>query len=715
MFRKLFHWIDEQTELVTLFQRFMEEPLALGVGWPHVFGAIALFLFVMQLATGILLTVYYVPSPQAAYQSTAYLNSQIPLGQLVRSLHHWGASAMLIGVLVHMLQTFLWGAYKRPRQIIWVIGVFLLLVTLGLSFTGYLLPWDQKAYWATVVGTRIAGTVPVLGLYITTIIRGGPNVGALTLTRFFGLHVLIFPALLIGLIVFHVSQVRRQGITAPWRRVGGEADVPHPGLFYPDQVFRDAVAALILLAVVFAIALRVPAPLETIANPSSTGYKPRPEWYFLPNFQLLTYIPTKWGQWGEFVGALVVPALGVVALLLLPYLDRNPERRPRRRPFVSTAALLALGSLLYLGIAGAQSGPKPVQLAGLQQQGQKVFLDLRCESCHGINGGGGMEGVDLAQGGPRSPEMVAEKLRTPAKSNPRSIMPPVPASLTKEEFESLVAFVSAIDSRFQMPSEVAGLIPNKPLSHYEQNWFANHRYEVLKDPTVCEQCHKPTFCQRCHRNRKPDSHLHDWLKYHYGTARERPEYCQVCHEQSFCNNCHSTALHTGDWMHRHAEVARTGEQTCLQCHDRNECTTCHGGGKPLSHQQPDWEHKHGSAVGQARGLPSPEAKAKECETCHTAQFCTDCHQGARPKSHDASWMSRHGTAAKPKPQACVTCHRASFCQECHGGLNMPHPADWIISHKDKGSFAAGSVCYRCHDYAKTCAQCHGEAPPTPAQ
>ncbi|MFB3879877.1 MAG: cytochrome b N-terminal domain-containing protein [Armatimonadota bacterium] len=699
MFRRLLRWVDDQTELITLFRRFMEEPLALGVGWPHIFGSVALFLFITQLATGILLMVYYVPSPDAAYQSTAYLDTRLPFGGFVRSLHHWGASAMLIGVFVHMLQAFFWGAYKRPRQIIWVIGVFLLLATLGLSFTGYLLPWDQKAYWATVVGTRIAGSIPVLGPYVTTIIRGGPDVGALTLTRFFGLHVMIFPALLIGLIVFHISQVRRQGITAPWRRVGEEASVPHPGLFYPDQVFKDAVAALVVLAVLFAIALRVPAPLESIANPASTGYKPRPEWYFLPNFQLLTYIPTTWGEWGEFFGALVVPALVVIALILLPYLDHNPERAPRRRPLVSTAALLALGSLLYLGVAGAQRGPKPVTLTPTQRRGEKVFLDLRCQSCHGINGGGGMEGVDLAEGGPRNPRAVEDKLTHPTRTNARSIMPPVPPSLSHSDLRDLVAYVSAIDSRFQMPSELAGLFPSKPISHYQQNWFANHRYEVLKDPTVCEQCHKPSFCQSCHRNRRPDSHLHDWLKYHYGTARERPAYCQVCHEQTFCNSCHSKALHTGDWMQRHGKVADSGDELCLECHTATGCTTCHGGAKPASHSNPNWVHAHAGS------------QVKQCQTCHTAEFCVTCHKGARPKSHDATWVARHGAVAKPDPQACATCHRATFCQDCHGGVTMPHPSNWVTAHKDTARFGPGSACYRCHDYAKLCSQCHGETVP----
>ncbi|NIQ98874.1 MAG: DUF4405 domain-containing protein, partial [Gemmatimonadales bacterium] len=183
MFRKLLQWIDEQTELVTLVREFMEEPLAKGVGWPHVFGSGAMFLFIVQVCTGVLLMVYYVPSPNAAYESTTFITRELPLGGLVRALHHWGASLMLVLVVAHMLQAFFWGAYKRPRQIIWVIGVLLLLVTLGLSFTGYLLPWDQKAYWATVVGTRIAGSVPVVGEYVILLMRGGPEVGALTLSR----------------------------------------------------------------------------------------------------------------------------------------------------------------------------------------------------------------------------------------------------------------------------------------------------------------------------------------------------------------------------------------------------------------------------------------------------------------------------------------------------------------------------------------------------
>jgi len=739
VFRRALGWIDEQTELVTFFREFMEEPLFKGVGWPHVFGSAALFLFISQACTGILLAVYYVPSPDGAYQSVSYINSHVPVGGLIRSLHHWGASAMLVVIVIHMLQVFFWGAYKRPRQIIWVIGVLLLLVTLGLSFTGYLLPWDQKAYWATVVGTRIAGSLPVLGHDITTLVRGEQNVGALTLTRFFGLHILIFPGMLAGLILFHISQVRRKGITAPWRRVGEEDAVPKTGIFYPDQVFRDAVISLVVLGALFGIALWRPAPLETMANPASTGYTPRPEWYFLPNFQLLRYFPASWGQWGEFTGAIVVPAVVVLTMLLLPYLDSNPERRPRRRPFVTTAAIAGLVGLAYLGAAGARSGPRPVTLSLKEQRGEKVFLDLRCQSCHGINGGGGMEGVDLAQGVPRDPDLVTKKLRTPTYNNARSVMPPVPSILSQSDFSNLVAFVSAIDNRFRMPSEVTAVAPNKPASHYEGNWFANHKYEVRKDPTICGQCHKPTFCQSCHRGRLPDSHLNGWLKAHAGASRDRPEYCLVCHDQGFCNTCHSRLQHGSDWIHRHASLATADRSACLQCHREDYCTTCHGGATPVTHKETDWLHHHDKTAkdcnvchtagfcvtchegARPRSHASKDwvhlhqsAPSTECEVCHSESFCSDCHHGAKPKSHDATWVSRHGQVAKTNTTQCQTCHTGRFCLGCHGGVAMPHAKDWIISHKDKASFANGSPCYRCHDYRKYCSQCHGDTPPTAA-
>jgi len=315
--RRILRWIDEQTELISIIKHFLEEPLPKGTGWPHIFGSAALFMFVVQAATGIFLMVYYVPSPDNAYETVQYIQRRVAFGALVRGIHHWGASAMLLMVGLHMLQTYFWGAYKRPRQIIWVLGVGLLLLTLAFSFTGYLLPWDQKAYWATVVGTNIAGSIPAIGEWIRNIIRGGAAVGAITLTRFFALHVFFLPAALAALVVFHVFQVRKKGLTPSWRRVSEEAGVEHTVVFWPDQAFKDAVFAIVLLAAVMVIAVRVGAPIEPVANPADTAYVPRPEWYFLWMFQLLKYFR---GPLGEFVGAVLLPTVAVVLLLVFPYL-----------------------------------------------------------------------------------------------------------------------------------------------------------------------------------------------------------------------------------------------------------------------------------------------------------------------------------------------------------------------------------------------------------
>ncbi len=735
--RSILRWIDEQTGLVTLLREFMEEPLAEGVGWPHVFGSAVMFLFVVQICTGILLMVYYVPSPDTAYESVTFISHDLPYGGLVRGLHHWGASFMIVLLAIHMLQTFFWGAYKRPRQIVWVVGVFLMLVTFGLSFTGYLLPWDQKAYWATVVGTRIAGSVPVVGEYITALIRGGASVGALAVTRFFALHVLIFPALLIGLMVFHVAHVRLKGITPPWLRVGEEGGVSKPQLFYPDQVFKDAVIAVLLLGVLMVVALTHLAPLEAKADPAASGYVPRPEWYFLPNFELLKHLPSSWGDWGEFVGAALLPGIGVIALLLLPYFDRNPERHPRSRPLSVFAVVAVLGTMTYLGLAGVASTPREAALTPQQALGEKIFLDRRCNACHGINGGGGIEGQDLAPDGPRDPERVTTILHAPTTYNPRSIMPPV-IGMSQTDFDALVAFVSAIDPTSQMPKEAIAYGSRRPQSHQVENWFANHKYEVRKDPTVCAQCHQPSFCQSCHRNRRPDSHLQGWLKSHFGTAKERPEYCQVCHEQKFCNACHDRVMHTKNWMHEHPKAARTDGQICQQCHRSDFCITCHGGSKPASHG-PNWLHEH------------QRVETRDCVACHTTAFCSNCHQGARPTSHDATWVKRHGEKAKTSTAECTTCHHTEFCQTCHGTqmphpkqwlhsghqkaaktdqqvcarchdskafcfkchqIDMPHPEDWVLTHKTKASFKPGAVCFRCHTYASKCSQCHGDTPPS---
>jgi len=211
------NWLDERVGWRNVWGAIFLRKIP-KTNWLYTLGSASLFVTINQIITGILLTIYYVPTPDHAYDSVQYITTQVPAGWLIRGLHHWGASAMVVLVVLHMLRVIFYGAYKYPREVTWFSGVILLLVTIGFGFTGYLLPWDQKAYWATTVGTRIAGTPPLIGDYILRIVRGGEELSAVTLARFFGVHVWVLPVLLLLLIGFHMYLVIRIGITAVPKR-----------------------------------------------------------------------------------------------------------------------------------------------------------------------------------------------------------------------------------------------------------------------------------------------------------------------------------------------------------------------------------------------------------------------------------------------------------------------------------------------------------------
>ena len=210
MLKKLFAWLDERLGLNDLYKTILDRPEPRG-NWWNTLGSASLFLFVMQAVTGIFLSVYYTPSPDHAYDSIQYIMNGVAFGWLIRGIHHWGASLMVLVVFIHMIRVFVTASYKYPRELTWMIGVGLLICTLGMGFTGYLLPWNQKAYWATTVGTSIAGTVPWVGSIIEKALRGGPELSALTLSRFFAAHIWMFPAALAGLIGAHPYLIIKHG------------------------------------------------------------------------------------------------------------------------------------------------------------------------------------------------------------------------------------------------------------------------------------------------------------------------------------------------------------------------------------------------------------------------------------------------------------------------------------------------------------------------
>jgi len=213
MVQKVFSWLDERLGLTTIYNVVLDRKVP-KVNWWFTLGSASLFLFIMQGLTGIFLTVYYVPSPDQAYDSIEYIMNGVNFGWLIRGIHHWGASIMVLIVFIHLLRVFFYGAYKYPREVTWLTGVMLFLSVLGMGFTGYLLPWNQKAYWATTVGTEIGGTVPVIGDFILRVLRGGYDVSTLTLARFFSVHIWMLPATIAALIGVHLYLVIRLGISS---------------------------------------------------------------------------------------------------------------------------------------------------------------------------------------------------------------------------------------------------------------------------------------------------------------------------------------------------------------------------------------------------------------------------------------------------------------------------------------------------------------------
>jgi ubiquinol-cytochrome c reductase cytochrome b subunit len=386
---KLYDWLDERTGIKQITREALDEPIRGGARWAYVFGSLLLFLFGIQVATGIFLTMYYVPSADHAHASVSYIQKAVPGGWLVRGLHHYSATAMVILAVVHLSQTFLFGAYKQKRELLWMAGVAMLLVIFGFSFTGYLLPWDQAAYFATKVGASIAGEVPAVGSVQQRIMLGGNDLTTVTLARFFTTHVFLLPLALAGLAGLHLYLFRRATPAGPFHN----RDDKKIERFYPKQLFKDSVAVLICFGALVAMSKYSPAELGPEADPTS-DYLARPPWYFMPLFQLLKYFPGKWA----FVPTVVLPALLFGALFLLPFFDRRAERHPLKRPLATALLTLIIGGsigLIYL--AKYQDRNNPEFAAKLEEQEKEMHAYFAKPFEAQIVGGAAAAVPDLAK------------------------------------------------------------------------------------------------------------------------------------------------------------------------------------------------------------------------------------------------------------------------------------------------------------------------------
>ncbi|OGW90863.1 MAG: hypothetical protein A3D28_06080 [Omnitrophica bacterium RIFCSPHIGHO2_02_FULL_63_14] len=341
-------WFDGRFEIDKLkgpLEHQLHKPLPGHISWFHTLGSMSLFLFVSQVLTGILLLIYYRPTVSDAFESVHYIMSTATMGWLYRQVHAWGSNLMIIVVFLHMLRTFVTGSYKRPRELTWVLGVLLFLLTLVFGFTGYLLPWNQLAYWATTVGTEVAGAVPWIGEFLKTLMRGGKAVGGETISRFFVIHVIILPWTVFFIVAVHLFLVRYQGIATMQPATKLKEEPPKEGIrFFPDHMLKEGIVFYLLLGVLITLAVLAPFELGEKADPLVTPHGVKPEWYFLPMYHVLKYFP-------KLLGIFVV-GLAPLLLIVWPFLDRSPERHPLKRPVSIAIGVLVVLSLLVFGMLG---------------------------------------------------------------------------------------------------------------------------------------------------------------------------------------------------------------------------------------------------------------------------------------------------------------------------------------------------------------------------
>ncbi len=355
MTQQVFAWLDERLDLSGL-RAFVAEktvPIHRHSVWYYM-GGITLFLVGVQVATGILLLLYYRPSAGEAYESVQFIVSQVQFGWLIRNLHAWSANLLILMAFVHLFSTFFLRAYRKPRELTWVTGVLLLFIMMGFGFSGYLLPWNELAFFATKVGTGTAGAIPFVGDFMVRFLRGGDDVTGATLTRFYGLHVAILPLLTTVLLGAHLLFIQRQGMSVPpsveRRQNAGEKIPQEP--FFPNYVLHDVMWWYVSLAVLAALSLFLPWELGTKADAfASVPAGIRPEWYFLAMFQTLKLIPSHvFGIEGEILGVLGF-SLAAGLLLVMPFLDRHAAAgRPSR--LITAAGILAVAYLIVFTIYG---------------------------------------------------------------------------------------------------------------------------------------------------------------------------------------------------------------------------------------------------------------------------------------------------------------------------------------------------------------------------
>jgi ubiquinol-cytochrome c reductase cytochrome b subunit len=468
-------WLDARLQIGSTIRETAEHEVPRDTAsWFYVFGSAAFVVFILQILTGIMLALVYVPSAGEAWNSLQALNHSVTLGWFIRAMHGWGSNFMVAIVLIHMVQVFLFGAYKFPRELTWIVGVLLLLVTLGMAFSGQVLRFDQDAYWGLGIGASIASRVPVMGPAIVNLLLGGPIIAGATLSRFFALHVFVIPGLLISFVAVHLLMVVKLGINE-WPMPGRvvrkatyirdyHALTKRDGVpFYPGAVYKDLFfGAFIILAIAGCAIYFGPFGPSGPPDPTIIQTAPRPDYFFLWLYAVLSFLPPEM----ETPALLIGPVVGIAGLILLPFLFGEGEKSWKRRPIAVLTILLvavALGTFTRL----AQLAPwSPVMDAwseipippeflhnrtALERQGGAVFQLKQCHNCHSLGN----------EGGKRGPALDAVALRLTQDQLIRQViqgggnMPAYGKNLSPAETTALVAFLETLYPAGQTPARDA--------------------------------------------------------------------------------------------------------------------------------------------------------------------------------------------------------------------------------------------------------------------
>ncbi len=459
MFKGLWEAFDDRTGISKVVGPIMRHPVPRGTGWWYVFGSATLTAFIVAVVSGVPLATAYIPAPNDAYASIQFITHHAVFGNQIRGLHAYGAAAMVVLVGVHMARVYLTGSYKYPREVNWLLGVVLLLLTLGIAFTGQLLRWEQDAVWSVVVGAEQAGRLPFIGQWLAQFILAGTTLGGATLSRFFAFHVFLIPGLMFVFIGFHLYMVLHTGISEP-PKMGQPVDpktyrawydnlLKREGVpFWPDVIWRDTVFSVgVILVIVMVTLILGPSELGKRADPTIIKADPKPDWYFLWYFSVFAEIP-RGGQNFLIVGAPLALVLGLVAV---PFLSNKGERSPLRRPWAIGIVLLASIMIPTLTVQGLQepwvprteAKPLPASVVGATSgplyRGAQVFHSAGCEYCHLIGGYGGYRGPNLTNVGHRLPTA----LLTYRILNGAPNMPAYGSILTPQQLNDVVAFLKS--------------------------------------------------------------------------------------------------------------------------------------------------------------------------------------------------------------------------------------------------------------------------------